>query len=230
MPKRWGLTNPVLYESDEELARAALESDHPALQGITLETLKQKGWARLNWPRPYQPFLKQFFTPSGKFEFASERGEADGVGRFPKVESNLDSGHSEEKDALTLFSPGNKRLLNSVYGVRERHAHADAVTIALHRDDIQSRNLKSGTRVRVWNQRGGFEALLVESEVAQPGIAVCPKGLWPKFNRGASVNATIAEQDADMGRGAIYNDNRVFVEALETEAPQAAGERVTAAK
>ena len=31
----------------------------------------------------------------------------------------------------------------------------------------------------------------------------------------ANANATVEERDADMGRGAVFHDNRVEVEALE---------------
>jgi hypothetical protein len=46
-----------------------------------------------------------------------------------------------------------------------------------------------------------------------PGIAGGAKGHWPKLNPGgASIAAMVMERDADMGRGAVFHDNRVEVE------------------
>ena len=55
-----GLNEPCLYDSDEELARSILDSDHKAMNGITLEKLKERGWLRLNLPSPYLPFAMIF--------------------------------------------------------------------------------------------------------------------------------------------------------------------------
>ena len=52
---------------------------------------------------------------------------------------------------------------------------------------------------------------LQENAATRQGVAHTPKGLWPKFNGGKSINATVAERDADMGRGAVFHDNRVFI-------------------
>jgi hypothetical protein len=47
------------------------------------------------------------------------------------------------------------------------------------------------------------------------GMAGGAKGHWPKLNSGGtSIAATVMERDADMGRGAVYNDNRVEVERV----------------
>src|SRR6478672_7994626 len=58
-----------------------LGSGHPALEGITLETLKARGWMRLNYPDPFVPFATAFPTPSGKLEFVSDRMAEAGLDR-----------------------------------------------------------------------------------------------------------------------------------------------------
>src|SRR4029450_5513613 len=58
--------------SDEEMAVDAVDWESPALQGITMDLLKEKGWARLNvgTPETYAPHATgNFLTPSGKCEF-----------------------------------------------------------------------------------------------------------------------------------------------------------------
>ena len=36
--------------------------------------------------------------------------------------------------------------------------------------------------------------------------------MYPNYPGGASIAATVMERDADMGRGALFHDNRVEVE------------------
>ena len=65
-----GLQEADLFESDESIVRAALDSDHPYLEGVTFERLWQHGWAPLNLPADWRPFADGGFpTPSGKCEF-----------------------------------------------------------------------------------------------------------------------------------------------------------------
>jgi hypothetical protein len=73
LARRLGLDTPCLYDADEDMARQALGSGHPALDGITLDVLKQRGWMRLRYPEPFVPFANGFPTESGKLEFVSER-------------------------------------------------------------------------------------------------------------------------------------------------------------
>ncbi len=208
------LDEPALYASDEQLATDALAADHPAMAGITLQLLKRQGWARLQWPRPFQPFLDSFPTPSGKFEFVSLQADADGQGLLPHYVPPHESARASKDGSLALITSANKRLLNSVYGLRKQHANAESVTVTLNERDALERGLQAGQRVRVWNDRGEYSAVLQVDDSVLQGVAMSPKGLWPRFNGGQSVNATVAERDADMGQGATFKDNRVFIDRL----------------
>ena len=60
------------WQRSDERWRDALDWASPALQGITMDLLKAKGWARLNvgTPDDYAPHAAgNFLTPSGKCEF-----------------------------------------------------------------------------------------------------------------------------------------------------------------
>ena len=180
------------------------------LAGISLETLKQKGWAKLNYPSPYLPFENTFPTESGKFEFVSKRAASDGHGKLPHFE--LPESSKSTPGALKLISSANKRLLNSVYGQRPRHQ--DAAIVSMHPQDLADRKIVSGSRVRIWNENGEFVAVAETSSHVRRGVVHTAKGLWPKFNGGSNVNATVPEQDADMGQGAIFKDNQVWIEPI----------------
>jgi anaerobic selenocysteine-containing dehydrogenase len=63
---RMDFDEPCFRESDEDIVRKALTSTHPYARGITLESLKQKGWVRLHIPEGYRPYAEgNFPTPSG---------------------------------------------------------------------------------------------------------------------------------------------------------------------
>ncbi|MEM7344022.1 MAG: molybdopterin-dependent oxidoreductase [Chloroflexota bacterium] len=213
-----GLNEPELYASDETIAQDALNSDHPAMAGITLETLKEKGWARLNWASPYQPFLEQFFTPSGKFEFRSEKGETDGVGLYPHytapVEAAQNGSSAVEDQTFALLAPANNFMLNSMFANSPHHAKSGEPTVIIHPDDASPQGLTDDSRVRVWNERGTFTAHLHVRPEVRPGVAVTTKGHWAKHHGGQTINATVMERDSDMGRGAVYHDNRVRIAQL----------------
>lgn len=225
LAKHLELSDPALYASDEEMARDALSSNHPFVREITLEKLKERGWARLQVPKPFLPFAEGFPTPSGKFEFYSERALQEGFGAYPSFTPPHEAVASKEAsktDSLVLLAPATRFLMNSVYGNHIRKK-SDAKPIAfLHPAEATRRALRDGMQVRLENQRGFFEAeLQVDSKVPR-GIVVSPKGFWPKLVGGNSVNATVAERDADMGRGAVFSDNRVWVSQANSRPSQTA--------
>lgn len=52
----------------------------------------------------------------------------------------------------------------------------------------------------------------------RPGVVASPKGRWPgKSKQGATVNALVEARDSDVGRGAVYHDNRVRVDRIRQE-------------
>ena len=81
--------------------------------------------------------------------------------------------------------------------------------------DAAARGLTDGSAVRVYNDVGEFTARLEVSDRVQPGVVATTKGRWLKHTPGrATANAVVEERDADMGRGAVYHDNRVQIAAL----------------
>jgi anaerobic selenocysteine-containing dehydrogenase len=210
-----GLEEPSLYDSDEELARRLLASGDPALDGISLEQLRRDGWARLNVGRPFRPFAGGVPTPSGRFELWSARAQADGRDPLPGHVAPLESGVAAEDAAdapLALISPASPWFLNSTFANSAEHrAKAGGPVVELHPRDAAARGLTDGEEVEVANGRGAFRALLRVTDAVRPGVAASPKGRWPKLTGGATVNATTAERDADLGRGAVFHDNAVLV-------------------
>jgi anaerobic selenocysteine-containing dehydrogenase len=212
---RMGLTEPSLYDSDEELLRTLLDSDDPSLDGVDLETLRREGWMRMNYPRPFVPFADGFPTPSGKLEFLSQSAAQDGHDPLPAYTPPAEAagGQLAERYPLALVAPASHYFLNTMFANDETlRRRAGGPRVVLHPDDAGERGLRDGDRARIHNARGEFTATVEVSDAVRRGVAASTKGHWVK-HVGANANATVPERDADMGDGAVYHDNRVEVEA-----------------
>jgi anaerobic selenocysteine-containing dehydrogenase len=215
LARRLGLTQPCLYDSDEEMARQALSSGDPALKDITLERLKRDGWARLNLPDPFVPFANGFPTPSGRLEFVSERMAAAGLdavaGYTPPYEAAQRGTPLATRFPLALIAAAKHYQLNSIFANSPGHARRQGPTkVLIHPDDAAARGITTGATVRVYNDRGAFLASAHLTDAVRPGLLASTKGAWPSREPGdATVNATVDERDADMGGGAVFHDNRV---------------------
>lgn len=215
---RLGLTEPSLYDTDEQLAVQALSSDAPALAGITLDRLKAEGHARLSVPSPFLPFSDGFPTPSGKLEFYSARAAAEGLDPLPGFIAAAEVANDElaARYPLSLISSAPHHFLNTTFGNNaELRRRAGAPRIVLHPADAAARGLAAGEEVRVANDRGGFTATLAVGDWVRPGVAATTKGFWAKFVGGSNANATVDERDADLAGGAVFHDNRVEVSTLQ---------------
>jgi len=217
--RRLGVTEPCVYDSDDDLARSVLDSPDPALAGITLEQLKREGWRRLAVPTPFVPFADGFPTPSGRLQFVSpamaEAGLDPVPAYTPPAEAAQDGTELARRFPLALIAPASHYLLNSMFAnVPELERRQGAPSIVLHPADADARGLRAGDVARVYNERGEFRALVRVSDAVRPGVAAASKGFWPKRVAGAAnANATVAERDSDMGGGAVFHDNRVEVTA-----------------
>jgi anaerobic selenocysteine-containing dehydrogenase len=216
-----GLTEPELFASDDDLARAALSLEHPAMQGITLERLKADGWVRMGWPDPYLPFAQGFPTPSGRFEFRSERAEAAGLSLLPdyvvpREAASSRVGASGSAVQVTLISAANHYLVNSTFSGSRRHHKAGEPVVDLNPVDAETAGIVDGQRVLIANLRGSFVAAARVSDRVGPGVAATTKGLLPQMSDGpgsvaTSVNATVSDGRSDVGGGALFHDNEVTV-------------------
>jgi anaerobic selenocysteine-containing dehydrogenase len=218
---KMGLSHPCLYSSDEDMAQDLLSSNDPAVQGITLAQLKERGWMRLNYPEDSALFAHGFLTPSGKLEFVSEQMAADGLdpvaGYTPPHETTQHGTKLSEKYPLALIAHARHYSVNSIFLNSAIHLRRQGDVVALiHPDDASQRDLRTGMVVRIFNDRGEFRAPIQVSDKVRPGIVSTLKCGWPGLDPfGSSVNATVNERDADMGGGATFHDNRVEVASVD---------------
>jgi anaerobic selenocysteine-containing dehydrogenase len=219
LAKAMGLTDPALADDDLTMIRQALAGAGPKLQGITLETLLERGSMRINVPTPYLPFAEGGFrTPSGKCEFRSERLAKMGLDPLPTFTAPYE--HPENvpdlaaRYPLTLITSPAHQFLNSTFvNVDSLRRQAREPECLLHPDDAAPRGIENGARVLVRNDRGGFLATARVAAEIRPGVAWAPSLWWGRYAiDGRTVNETTSQLETDMGRGPVFYDNLVEVE------------------
>ncbi|MCA1593085.1 MAG: molybdopterin oxidoreductase family protein [Acidobacteria bacterium] len=218
---RLGFDEACFQDSDEEIARQAIDVDHPALKGITLEALREKGWARLNLAEDFAPFAEgNFPTASGKCELYSETLAAMGLPGAPEFipprESRASAPALAARFPLALLTPASHAFLNSSFANLSKQLRQEKRPfVEIHPDDAAARRIADGEQVRVFNERGSCELTALVSTRARPGVVVSPSVWWNKLSPGGTnVNQLTSQGLTDIGRGATFYDALVEVERM----------------
>lgn len=219
LAERMGFTDTCLFDSDEEMARQALDSEHPYLAGITLDELRARGWMRLNVPDVWAPFAEGGFpTASGKCELYSEALAAQGFDPLPTFTPPRESVRSApalaQKFPLALISPAAHAFLNSSFANMSKQLRQEARPfVEIHPADAATRAIADGQMVRVFNDRGACELSAVVTERARPGVVVSPSVWWNKLSPGnVNINQLASQELTDLGGGATFYDALVEIE------------------
>jgi anaerobic selenocysteine-containing dehydrogenase len=215
LARAMGMTDPLLFATDLELAADLLDSPLWRDAGVGVAELRAAGWIRIPGTEPHEPFASAFPTSSGRFEFASERADRDGHGRLPHYRPPREAADDTLGTAGTfaLLAPASHFHVNSVFaGIDRTQQRIGEPTITVGAGDAARNGLREGELVDVGNARGSFVARLAIGSAPRTGVALTTKGGWTKgFVDGHSVNVTVAERNSDMGAGAVYHDNRVTI-------------------
>ena len=215
---RMGMTNPLLQDDDISLIKQALASQSPKLEGVTFDTLLERGWTRLNVPTPYLPYADgQFPTPSGKCELYSERLAAMGLDPLPTYTPPYESVERDpalvKRFPLTLISSPAHTFLNTTFvNVTSLRRQAREPEVLLHPADAERRAIVSGAMVTVHNDRGAFLAKARVEPSIREGVAWAPSIWWGKLAAdGANANQTTSQRETDLGHGPVFYDNQLEV-------------------
>ncbi len=214
LARRLGFEESYLYDSDEEIIKAALASDHPYLKNITYERLEREGWAPLDLPSPWLPFAKGGFpTSSGKCEFYAKGLIDQGLDPLPHYEpaSKTDSRYP----LMFLSTKSRRHFLNSSHANQPRHLRAEGQPrLRIHPEDAAKRGIESGAKVRVYNARGSVEVRAEVIDAMRPNVVTMAHGWWASRIGGSSANALTSDGLSDLGGGGDLHDTRVEVEKL----------------
>lgn len=215
------LSDPSLRDDDITMIRQALASNHERMRGVTFEELLERGWVRLNVPRPYLPFENGgFLTPSGKCEFVSPRLAEAGLDPVPTYIAPYESQESDPDLAarypLQLISSPAHQFLNTTFvNVPSLRRAAREPECIMHPHDAGPRALADEQVVQVQNDRGAFHARLRISDGIRPGVIWAPSIWWTKLaSDGRNANDTTSQRLTDMGEGPVFYDNLVEVTAV----------------
>jgi anaerobic selenocysteine-containing dehydrogenase len=231
-----GYEEDRLKWSDSECLENFIDWDAPACEGIDLEYMRQHGFARLTVGTkddrcPHKE--GNFPTPSGKCEFKLEGATNFVAGPFRQMYEGFQPGEPldslpdyvpprespetnpdlAKKYPLNIVSPKSHGFLNSCYANMDHKIKGQGEQFVLiHATDAESRDIKDGDKVRVFNDRGGFEGDAKITDDVNPGLVVATLGYWRQLNNG-TVNCISSAEFANMGHAPTFSDNLVQVEA-----------------
>lgn len=190
---RMGFCEPELFESDADLiGRLLAQTAFPG----SFADLAARGTVALDDAARVQFAGLAFPTPSGRIELASERAQAMGLPRLPEP-------HADPRptgDRVRVLSPASLWQMNSSYGndegIRRRLGPA---TVTLHPRDAAERGLAEGDAIELVNDLGRLPLAVAVSDVVTPGVALVPKGRWPRYSEGdANVNLLVSDRKSDI--------------------------------
>ena len=215
LARAMGYDDPAFQQGDEEILRELVAAQrHPRFEGITWETLRERGFVRLNLPTPYLPFAEgNFPTPSGKCEFYSARMAADGYDPLPTYHPPLWQQGAAPEASLVCISPPAHSFLNSSFANVERFQRREGEPILqIHPDDAATRNVTEGMRVQVVNDLGSVTLTARITTDIIPGTVLAPGIWWAKHSAdGRNINQVTPQTETDMGAAACFYDTRVWV-------------------
>jgi len=229
LSRAMGLTEPALFDGDDELVRQVLDaSTHPFLDGITYERLVAEGSVRVARPDDWRPFAEGGFpTASGRLEFSSPQLAARGLDPLPIWEPAREGLHGDPElqaryplACLTIKSQ--VRFLNSSYG-QLHGAREGRPALEIAPTDAMARGLADGDRVRVWNDRGEMTLEARLSDRVRPGLVTVPFGWALAAAGGVGANILTSDTSTDLAGGAAFHDNLVQVALLARGTPPTLG-------
>jgi anaerobic selenocysteine-containing dehydrogenase len=211
LARRMGFDDACFRDTENDMMRTLLDSEHPFVKGITLEQLDRERSVRLNVSPTGEPFLPfargGFGTASGKCEFGAET-----LDYRPPEESRLGAADLRSRYPLELISSKSHDSMNSTFG-NQPWTQMQTSALFLHSDDALKRGIASGDRVRVFNDRGScLLTAAVDGEV-RSGVAWAPSVRWNKLSSDAcNVNALTSDRLTDIGGGPTFYSCLVEVE------------------
>ena len=215
-----GFNDACFLDTEEDIARQALDVYYWKEKGITLERLKKERFININTGNlPFE--FDRLSTPTGKIEFKSKKVLSYGFSDIPEynpinyANNNILKTEKDRSD-LIFISPPNHFFLNSSFaGVSSLKVKALEPFIEINPKDAEDRGIKDGDLVIVENDRGSITIKAKVLESVLPGVVVSA-GLWWKdaYLNGSGVNALTPDDLSDIGGGATFFSAQVEIRKI----------------
>ena len=234
LAQRMGFSETCFRETAEEMIGQALglgpdgHSTNPGMEHITLDALREKGHIPVAFhcqpaEQPFLPYTNlPLATPTGKIEFYSETLAAQGLDPLPAFVPPAESRWGGEAKRYPLEFLGRKadNYMNSTFANLDGHRKMEAKTrhrLEMHPEDARARNIESGDRVRVWNERGSLTLTALVNDKVPAGV-VAGHMDWAKMHAdGGNQNVLTGERLTDLGAAATFYS--VLVEVAKVQEP-----------
>jgi anaerobic selenocysteine-containing dehydrogenase len=226
-----GYEEPWLQQSATEAIAEVLEATrarNPWLADATMERLQAQGTVPLRFePGADVPFADlRFPTPSGKVELRCEAMRRYGVDPLPDytppAEFEMDGdgaragqGDGQPDTRLVLLTGAAHHFVSSSFAnVPSLMAKEGVPYIEINPLDAAARGIADGSLVIVGNGRGSCALRARVTDNVAPGVAVAPKGPWPRLAPGGqNVNWTTSDALADLAGQSTFHSNLVEIRA-----------------
>ncbi len=209
LAERLGFDDPCFRDSEDDMIRTLLDTEHPFIKGITLEQLDRDHFARLGLPEPFLPFAEGFGTNDGKCHFHAET-----LDYAPPVESRFGAEGLRARYPLELISPKNDDSMNSTFGNRDV-VDRQTATLEMHPADAAGRGIADSDQVRVFNDRGSCVLQARVDGAVPQGVVATRSVRWPKRSpHSRNINALTSEVLTDAGGGPTFYSCLVEVERI----------------
>ncbi|MBI2229044.1 MAG: molybdopterin-dependent oxidoreductase, partial [Deltaproteobacteria bacterium] len=204
----------------EQYLKEMIETDHPLLQGISLDRLEREDAVLLNRRRePYVAFTDfKFKTPSGRIELYKEELVGHGA-ELPYYHEPVEASPANplyERFPLTLLFSHSRHRIHSTFANLPKFKQLEPEPrVEINPADAAHRAIANDQRVRVYNERGSVCLKARLSADLKPGVVVIAEGSWVKdFPEGDPYSLT-HELVSPTSENYAFFDTLVEIEAAD---------------
>jgi anaerobic selenocysteine-containing dehydrogenase len=222
LASRMGFKEECFRETVDEMIDTALSSGVPQLGGITRERLEREPQVRLNLhgdesDKPWLPFANGFPTASGRARLYNADLIAEGMDPVAEFVAPEESRHSPlaKRYPLELLARKADNFLNSTFvNLPSLQKMERQHELEISQRDAESRGIKDGDCVRVFNERGEISLTARVDGSVSPGVVGAKLG-WAKLAaNGININVLTSARLNDLSGGATFYSTLVEVERV----------------
>lgn len=230
LASRLGISVPFLEVAEEEGIRQLVYFQGDMKEEIPdFEKFKKDGVYKMHFPEPQLCFKKQiedpennpFPTPSGKIEIYCQRISDLNNPEIPPIPKYIDPWEGPgdpliEKYPLQLITIHHKTRAHSCFDINPWLRELEPQSLWISSSDAESRGIRNGDEVKVFNDRGETIIQARVTERIMPGVVALGEGAWyrpDEKGRDRAGSANILTRDHYSPGGAFpVNTSLVEVE------------------